>query len=98
MMSSGITATPPQPIVCCQPTKGKLATEGGAARRADQTGSPVPFTPIRSRTTPSVTSAATPRLTMRAQDVAGGVARAAQPSLFVQTQAAISELQLFTAL
>ena len=34
----------------------------------------------------------------RAQDVAGGVARAAQPSLFVQTQAAISELKLFTAL
>src|SRR4051812_19121748 len=66
MMSSGKIATPPQPIGSPQPTKVRPATEGGAAYPSHRTGRPVPSTPSRSRTTPSVTSAATPRLTMRA--------------------------------
>ena len=65
--SFGNTATPPQPIGSCQPTKVSPATEGGAAVPWHHTGRPVPSTPARSRTTPSVTSAATPRLLMRAQ-------------------------------
>ena len=65
--SSGNTATPPQPIGSCQPTKVSPATEGGAEVPWHHTGSPVPSTPATSRTTPSLTSAATPRLLMRAQ-------------------------------
>ncbi len=67
IQSSGKTATPPHPIGACQPTKVRPATEAGAAVPEHQTGSPVPNTPARSRTTPSVISAATPRLAMRAQ-------------------------------
>src|ERR1700704_4222448 len=67
MMSFGKIATPPQPIGSPQPTKVNPATEGGAAKPSHHTGRPVPSTPSRSRTTPSVTRAATPRLTMRAQ-------------------------------
>ena len=66
-MSFGNTATPPQPIGSPQPTKVSPATEGGAANPSHHTGRLVPSTPSISRTTPSVTSAATPRLTMRAQ-------------------------------
>ena len=64
--SFGKTATPPQPIGSCQPTKVSPATEAGAAVPWHHTGSPVPSTPARSRTTPSLTSAATLRLLMRA--------------------------------
>ena len=64
--SPGKTATPPQPIGCCQSTKVRPATDGGAAAPLHQTASPVPSTPETSRTTPSVTSAATPRLAIRA--------------------------------
>ena len=64
--SSGNTATPPQPIGSCQLTKVRPATDGGAAVPWHHTGRPVPSTPATSRTTPSVTSAATPRLCMRA--------------------------------
>ena len=49
MMSSGKTATPPQPIGSCQPTKVSAATDAGAAPPAHQTGSPVAETPARSR-------------------------------------------------
>src|SRR3954447_10851443 len=66
MMSSGKIATPPQPIGSPQPTKVRPATEGGAAKPSHHTDRPVPSTPSTSRTTPSVISAATPRLTMRA--------------------------------
>src|ERR1700704_1670087 len=69
MMSFGNTATPPQPIGSPQPTNVNPATEGGAANPSHHTGRPVPSTPSRSRTTPSVTSAATPRLTMRAHRI-----------------------------
>ena len=65
--SSGKTATPPQPIGSCQLTKVRPATDGGAATPWHQTGRPVPRTPAASRTTPSVTSAATPRVFIRAQ-------------------------------
>src|SRR6202165_215179 len=65
-MSSGKIATPPQPIGSPQPTNVRPATEGGAAKPSHHTGKPVPSTPSRSRTTPSVTSAATPRLAIRA--------------------------------
>src|SRR6202047_1323466 len=68
-MSSGKMATPPQPIGSPQPTNVSPATEGGAAYPSHQTGSPVPSTPSRSRTTPSVTSAATPLLTIRAHNI-----------------------------
>jgi hypothetical protein len=64
--SLGNTATPPQPTGCCQPTKVRAATEGGATDPWLHTGSPVARTPARSRTAPSVTRAATPRLIMRA--------------------------------
>src|SRR5204863_7459393 len=67
MTSFGNTATPPQPIGSPQPTKVSPATDGGAAKPSHHTGRCVPSTPSRSRTTPSVTSAATPRLAMRAQ-------------------------------
>src|SRR5436190_6863804 len=66
-MSLGNTATPPQPIGSPQPTNVSPATEGGAANPSHHTGKLVPSTPSTSRTTPSVISAATPRLTMRAQ-------------------------------
>ena len=66
-MSSGNTAVPPQPIGSCQPTKVSPVTEAGAAMPAHQTGKPVEATPTPSRITPSVTSAVTPRLRMRAQ-------------------------------
>ena len=49
------------------PTKVSPATEGGAATPWHQTGSPLASTPAPSRTTPSVTSPATPRWRMRAQ-------------------------------
>ena len=62
----GNTATPPQSIGSCQPTKVSPATDGGAAVPWHHTGRPVPSTPATSRTTPSVTSAATPRRCMRA--------------------------------
>src|SRR4029079_7351605 len=65
-MSFGNTATPPKPIGSPQPTKVRPATEGGAENPSHHTGRLVPSTPSTSRTTPSVTSAATPRLTMRA--------------------------------
>src|SRR5271170_2120976 len=68
-MSFGNTATPPQPIGSPQPTKVRPATEGGAAKPSHQTGRPVPSTPSRSRTTPSVINAVTPRLTMRAHKI-----------------------------
>ena len=55
-MSSGNTATPPQAIGCCQETKVRLATDGGAAAPWHHTGRPVPSTPAMSRTTPSVIS------------------------------------------
>jgi hypothetical protein len=64
--SSGNTATPPQPIGSCQPTKVRPATEGGAATPEHQIGRPVPSQPTPSRMTPSVTSAVTPRFFMRA--------------------------------
>src|SRR5450432_1758456 len=60
--SLGITATPPQPIASCQPTKVRPFTDAGAAAPWHHTGSVVPRTPARSRITPSLTSAATPRL------------------------------------
>ena len=65
MMSSGKIAQPPQPTGSFQPTKVSWLTEAGAATPAHQTGRPVAMTPCLSRITPSVTSAATPRLTMR---------------------------------
>ena len=65
MTSSGNTATPPQATGSCQPTKVSPATEAGAAVPWHHTGNPVPSTPAMSRTTPSDTSAATPRLAMR---------------------------------
>ena len=65
--SLGNTATPPQPIGWSHATKVSPATEGGAAVPWHHTGSPVARTPATSRTTPSVTSAATPRFAMRAQ-------------------------------
>src|SRR5271169_4281486 len=68
-MSFGNTATPPQPIGSPQPTKVRPATEGGAEKPSHQTGRPVPSTPSTSRTTPSVISAATPRLTIRAHKI-----------------------------
>src|SRR5437588_2349700 len=68
-MSFGNTATPPQPIGSPQPTKVRPATDGGAAKPSHQTGRPVPSTPSTSRTTPSVISAATPRLTIRAHKI-----------------------------
>ena len=58
---------PPQPIGSCQPTKVRPATDAGAAMPAHQTGKPVDATPTPSRITPSVMSAVTPRLRMRAQ-------------------------------
>ena len=64
--SSGNTATPPQAIGSCQLTKVSPATDGGAAAPWHQTGRPVVRTPARSRTTPSVMSAATPFFAMRA--------------------------------
>src|SRR3982075_3682588 len=67
MMSFGNTATPPQPTGSPQPTKVSPATEGGAAYPSHHTGRLVPSTPSTSRTTPSVTSAVTPRFIMRAQ-------------------------------
>src|SRR3546814_278279 len=45
MRSSGKTATPPQSIGCCQPTKVRPATEGGAAMPPDHTGRPTATTP-----------------------------------------------------
>src|SRR3982074_1838614 len=66
MISSGKIATPPQPIGSPQPTNVRPATEGGAAKPSHHTGNPVPSTPSRSRTTPSVINAATPRVTIRA--------------------------------
>ena len=66
MTSPGKTATPPQPMGCCQATKVRPATEGGAAAPLHHTGRQVASTPATSRTTPSVTSAATFRLAMRA--------------------------------
>ena len=66
MTSFGITATPPQPIGSCQPTKVRPLTDAGAAAPWHQTGSVVARTPARSRTTPSVTSAATPRFAILA--------------------------------
>src|SRR5690606_30444488 len=69
MTSSGNTATPPQPMGCCQSAKVRAATDGGAAAPLAQTGSPVERTPARSRTAPSLTRAATPRLAMRAQRI-----------------------------
>src|SRR3984893_4564143 len=68
-MSSGKMAKTPQPIGTPQPWRLITATEGGAAYPSHQTGSPVPSTPSRSRTTPSVTSAATPLLTIRAHNI-----------------------------
>src|SRR3982074_2769716 len=69
MMSFGNTATPPQPIGSPQPTNVSPATEGGAANPSHHTGKRVPSPPSRSRTAPSVTSAATPRLAMRAHRI-----------------------------
>jgi hypothetical protein len=66
MTSFGSTATPPQPIGSCQPTKVMPFTDAGAAVPWHHTGSFVPSTPARSRTTPSVTRPATPRLAIRA--------------------------------
>src|SRR3712207_790247 len=77
--SFGNTATPPQPIGSCQFTKVSPATEGGAAAPLHHTGSPVPSTPAKSRTTPSVTSAATPFFAMRAQRMSPKMPASAQP-------------------
>src|SRR5471032_979262 len=79
MISSGKIATPPQPIGSPQPTKVNPATEGGAAKPSHHTGKPVPSTPSRSRTTPSVTNAATPRLTMRAQRISPKIPASVTP-------------------
>src|ERR1700722_13586429 len=68
-MSSGKIATPPQPIGSPQPTNVSPATDGGAAKTSHHTRKPAPSTPSKSRTTPSVTSAATPRLAMRAHKI-----------------------------
>src|SRR4029077_20948287 len=65
--SPGNTAQPPQPIGCCQPTKVKPLTDAGAATPAHHTESALANTPARSRSTPSVTSAATLRFFIRAQ-------------------------------
>src|SRR6185503_9936521 len=65
MMSSGNTATPPQAIGSCQPTKVSPLTDAGAAVPWHHTGRPVATTPALSRTTPSVTSAVTPRRIIR---------------------------------
>src|ERR1043166_7887161 len=78
-MSFGNTATPPQPIGSPQPTKVSPATEGGAAKPSHHTGKLVPSTPSTSRTTPSVISAATPRLTMRAQRMSPKMPASATP-------------------
>src|SRR6202034_744059 len=67
MMSPGNIAQPPQPIGSCQPTNVNPLTEAGDATPAHHTGSALMSTPARSRTTPSVTSAATLRFFMRAQ-------------------------------
>ena len=74
-----MTATPPQPIGSCQPTKVSPATEGGAAVPWHHTGRPVPSTPARSRTTPSLTSAATLRLLIRAQRMSPKMPASAMP-------------------
>src|SRR3954451_5458931 len=79
MMSFGNTATPPQPIGSPQPTNVSPATEGGAAKPSHQTGKPAPSTPSRSRTTPSVTSPATPLLTMRAQRISPKIPASVTP-------------------
>src|SRR4051795_8695153 len=79
MMSFGNTATPPQPIGSPQPTNVSPATEGGAAKPSHHTGKPVPSTPSRSRTTPSVTSPATPLLTMRAQRISPKIPASVTP-------------------
>ena len=65
MMSPGKIAQPPQPIGSFQPTKVSPLTDAGAAMPEHQSGNPVASTPVLSRITPSVTSACTPRLTMR---------------------------------
>src|ERR1700686_2635648 len=78
-MSSGKIATPPQPIGSPQPTNVRPATEGGAAKPSHHTGSPVPSTPSRSRTTPSVTSAVTPRLTIRAHKISPKIPASVTP-------------------
>src|SRR5580704_2269784 len=79
MTSSGNTATPPQPIGCCQLTNVRPATDGGAAAPLHQTGKPVPSTPATSRTTPSVTSAATPRTFIRAQRMSPKIPASVMP-------------------
>ena len=66
MTSSGKTATPPHPIGSAQLTKVSPVTEDGAATPEHQIGRFVESTPARSRTTPSVTMAATFFLAMRA--------------------------------
>jgi hypothetical protein len=65
--SFGNIATPPQSIGSCQFTNVRPVTEAGAAAPWHHTGRPVDRTPVASRTTPSVTRAATPILRIRAQ-------------------------------
>jgi hypothetical protein len=84
--SLGNTATPPQPTGSCQPTKVRAATEGGATEPWLHTGSPVPSTPARSRTAPSVTRPATPRLTMRAHRMSPKMPASPLPSASTTTR------------
>jgi hypothetical protein len=65
MTSPGKIAQPPQAIGSCHPTKVRPLTEAGAAVPAHHTGNLEASTPSLSRTTPSVTSAATLRFSMR---------------------------------
>ena len=73
-------ATPPQPTGSCQLTKVSAATDGGAAVPPAHTLSPVSRTPTRSRTTPSVTRAATLRTFMRAHRMSPKMPASVQPS------------------
>src|SRR5271165_255623 len=77
--SSGNTATPPQPIGSCQFTNVSPPTEGGAAAPWHQTGNPVASTPATSRTTPSVTSPATPRCFIRAHNMSPKIPASVMP-------------------
>src|SRR3984893_2508573 len=66
MMSFGKMATPPHPIGSFQPTKVRPFTEAGEAMPAHHNAKPLASTPVRSRSTPSVTRAVTLRIFMRA--------------------------------
>ena len=78
-MSSGNTATPPHAMGSCQEASISRAPGGGAVTPFIQIGSLDAISPMRSRTAPSVTMPAMPRLAMRVTTMSPNVAASRVP-------------------